>query len=150
METISTCNLHMQRNSHMHTAKGLLFRVVGRMTAEERELRWRLRRWLLYFRDRYMEAHPDATAKDFANEVDISESHLSNIQNARETDRNPRLPGLDVALKMHRKYGRDMHRLLMEEPSGSSPPTEKKHEDPAAAPSSPARPRGHRTGGGGR
>jgi hypothetical protein len=143
---ISTCNLHMQRISQLHTPDPVTSRNVAKIGDEERQVRWRVRRWLLHFLDLYRNDHPDAQDYEFAKHIDISPAHLSNILNAREDQANPRLPGLDVVLKLSSRFGIETDRLLKNEPRQPAAPPEPS-SPPATASSSPARPRRRGTGG---
>ena len=110
------------------------------MDPEERQARERLREWIRHYHAQFTEGRPGATDSDFAAELDISASHLSNVLNGK------RSPGLDVALKISKKYGRDLHRLFMERPGPGVP---RDRGDPAPASPPAAKPgRRRRTGGG--
>lgn len=104
----------------MHTTNGVLLGRVAKTTSEGMELHWNLREWVLHYLRLYMQKHEGADEEDFAKEIDIAASRLSNIKNARRTDPHPRLPGLDVADKLNRPPV--PHTLRGVRPSGYPPP----------------------------
>jgi transcriptional regulator with XRE-family HTH domain len=140
----------MQHFSQVHTPERLTSRKVGKMSDEEREVRWRVRRWVLHYLALYRNDRPDAQDYEFAEHIGISRAHLSNIQNAKPTDLAPRLPGLDVVLKLSSRFGIETDRLLKHEPrrEAAGPPREEPASTPSPASSTPARPRRRGTGAG--
>ncbi len=141
MGTLSTCNLQMQRFSHMHTTSGLQRQGVPKLKPDQEATRGRIARWVRAYRKRYEHRfHDDA---EFAGHLGISPSHLSNILSGART------PGMDVALKMSAVFQIETDRLLKDEPTETgAPPTPEPPAHPVPASSSPARPRGRRAGGG--
>lgn len=111
-------------------------RVGTKFSPEEIEFRERLRGWLRYLKD-----VRGFTNQELADELGLSEPHVTNILNGSRTG------GLDVFLKLVRRGGIRPDEIVGR--SAPEPPPDRLgdgHASPSRAPSS-AQPRGRKAGG---